>query len=116
MYYLCKKLEIAVSHKLTTDPPTKCSRLHGHNYVVEIFCRAEALDKNGMVVDFNLIKQLVHDKLDHYDMNEMFSFNPTAENIAEWICNQVPCCYKVSLTETSNNKVVFVKNYIPGDL
>ncbi len=116
MYYASKKLEIAASHSLDTDPPTKCSRLHGHNYSVEIFCRAERLDKNGMVTDFGLMKSRVFDELDHKNLNEVLPFNPTSENIAEWICSRVPNCYKVSVRETGNNLAVYVKDYVPGDL
>ena len=81
MYYVSKKLEISASHHLTTEPPTKCSRLHGHNYKVEIFCRSEEPDANGMVTDFGLIKARVYDMLDHRDLNEVLPFNPTSENI-----------------------------------
>ena len=116
MYYVSKKLEIAASHRLTTEPPTKCSRLHGHNYRVEIFCRSEELDANGMVTDFGLIKARVFDVLDHHDLNEVLPFNPTSENIARWICGQVPGCYKVSVQETSGNTAVYIKDYVPGDL
>ena len=126
MYYVSKKLEIAASHRLTTEPPTKCSRLHGHNYRVEIFCRSEELDANGMVTDFGLIKARVFDVLDHHDLNEVLPFNPTSESIARWICGQVPgcykiCgqvpgCYKVSVQETSGNTAVYIKDYVPGDL
>lgn len=116
MYYVSKKLEIAASHHLETGTPTKCSRLHGHNYRVEIFCRSESLDQNGMVVDFGLVKSRVFDVLDHKDLNEVLGFNPTSENIARWICGQVPCCYKVSVQETGSNTAVYVKDYIPGDL
>ena len=98
MYYVSKKLEIAASHHLTTEPPTKCSRLHGHNYKVEIFCRSEELDANGMVTDFGLIKARVYDMLDHRDLNEVLPFNPT--------CVQ----------ETSGNTAVYIKDYVPGDL
>ena len=73
MYYVSKKLEIAASHRLTTEPPTKCSRLHGHNYRVEIFCRSEELDANGMVTDFGLIKARVFDVLDHHDLNDGYA-------------------------------------------
>ena len=116
MYYVSKKFEIAASHRLTTEPPTKCSRLHGHNYRVEIFCRSEELDANGMVTDFGLIKARVFDVLDHRDLNEVLPFNPTSENIARWICGQVPGCYKVSVQETSGNTAVYIKDYVPGDL
>ncbi len=116
MYYVSKKLEIAASHRTKTDPPTKCSRLHGHNYRVEIFCRAEELDANGMVTDFGLIRSKVFDVLDHKDLNEVLPFNPTAENMARWICGQVPNCYKVSVQESSGNLAVYIKDYRPEDL
>lgn len=116
MYYVSKKFEIAASHRLQTEPPTKCSRLHGHNYRVEIFCRSEELDANGMVADFGLIKARVFDALDHRDLNEVLPFNPTSENIARWICGQVPHCYKVSVQETNGNTAVYIKDFVPGDL
>lgn len=116
MYYASKKLEIAASHRLETDPPTKCSRLHGHNYKVEIFCRSEHLDANGMVTDFGLMKSRVFDVLDHKYLNEVLDFNPTSENLARWICSRVPNCYKVSVSETGSNLAVFVRDFVPGDI
>ena len=34
----------------------------------------------------------------------------------QWICGQVPGCYKVSVQETSGNTAVYIKDYVPGDL
>lgn len=110
MYYLSKKMEIAASHHLDLDYPSPCSRLHGHNYSVEVFCKSETLDGNGMVTDFKSIKKEVFDVLDHHDLNEVLPFNPTSENIARWICERVPNCYKVSVRETPDNTVVYVKD------
>lgn len=110
MYYLSKKMEIAASHRLKLDYPSPCSRLHGHNYSVEIFCKSEKLDDNGMVTDFRLIKKEIFDVLDHHDLNEILPFNPTSENIARWICERVPNCYKVSIRETPDNMVVYTKD------
>ena len=110
MYYVSKKLEIAASHRLTTEPPTKCSRLHGHNYKVEIFCRSEELDANGMVTDFTHIKELVQGQLDHRNLNEVLPFNPTAENIARWICDRVEHCYRVEVQESEGNIAIYEKD------
>ena len=41
--------------------------------------------------------------LDHQDLNSILPFNPTAENIARWICDRVPHCYKVDVQESANN-------------
>ena len=107
MYYVSKRFTIAASHRLEVDYPTKCARLHGHNYEIEVFCKAPGLDANGMVVDFKTIKERVTDKLDHRDLNEVLPFNPTAENLARWICEQIPHCYKVIVKETSDNTAIY---------
>ena len=65
------------------------------------------LDENGMVVDFSRIKELVHGKLDHQFLNDVMDANPTAENMARWICEQVPHCYKVQIQESEGNLVEY---------
>ena len=62
-----------------------------------------------MVEDFTLIKKRIHDKLDHKNLNEIFDFNPTAENMAKWMCEQIPTAYKVSIQESDGNIAVYVK-------
>lgn len=107
MYYLSKKMEISASHHLELDSPSKCSRQHGHNYKIEVFCKSQELDANGMVVDFSLIKSRVFDVLDHKDLNSVLPFNPSSENLARWICEQIPNCYRVSVSETAGNTVIY---------
>ena len=103
MYYVSKRMEIAGAHNLTLNYESKCSNLHGHNWIVTVYCKAEELDENGMVVDFKHIKNLISDKLDHKYINEVVDFNPTAENMSRWICEQVPNCYKVTVQESEGN-------------
>ena len=107
MYYVSKKIRIAASHRLVVDYPTKCARPHGHNYEIEVFCKAPELDANGMVVDFKLIKERVIDRIDHRDLNEVLPFNPTTENLARWICEQIPQCYKVEVEECPGNEASY---------
>ncbi len=107
MFYISKTFEIAASHRLELDYPSKCARLHGHNYLIEVCCKSETLDSNGMVVDFKLIKERVYDVLDHRDLGEVLPFNPTSENLARWICEQIPHCYRVSVQETTGNRVIY---------
>lgn len=109
MYYIEKHLEIAGSHKLNLDYESKCKILHGHNWNIVIFCKSKHLNKNGMVEDFTLIKKKISDKLDHQNLNEIFNFNPTAENIAHWICEQIQSCYKVSVQESNGNIAIYEK-------
>ena len=103
MYYVSKRIEIAGCHSLKLDYESKCSQMHGHNWIVTIHCRARSLNHNGMVCDFTHIKEKIHGYLDHGNFNELLPFNPTAENIAKWICDQIPECYKVSVQESEGN-------------
>lgn len=107
MYYIQKRLEIPASHYLKLDYESKCSVLHGHNWIVTVYCRAESLDANGMVTDFTHIKSRVMDRLDHKAINEVVPFNPTAENLARWICEQVPNCYRVDVQESEGNLATY---------
>lgn len=103
MYYVSKRLEIAGAHRLELDYSSKCENLHGHNWIITVHCRAKELNKNGMVVDFAQIKKLIQDKMDHQNLNTVFKFNPTAENIAYWIYLSIPECYKVVVQESEGN-------------
>jgi 6-pyruvoyltetrahydropterin/6-carboxytetrahydropterin synthase len=103
MYRVCKRLEISGAHRLELPYPSKCSNLHGHNWLVTIFCKSKTLDKDGMVIDFTHIKKIIMEKLDHAYINDVVDFNPTAENMAKWICDQVPFCHKVVIQESEGN-------------
>ena len=107
MYYVSKRMEIAVSHKLTLSYESKCANLHGHNLLVTVYCKAKKLNNDGMVMDFKHIKQKIHGYLDHGNLNELLPFNPTAENIAKWVTEQFPECYKVQVQESEGNIAVY---------
>ena len=56
-----------------------------------------------MVCDFTHIKEKIHNYLDHGNLNDLLPFNPTAENIARWVVDQIPECYKAIVQESEGN-------------
>lgn len=109
VYTVCKEMEIAGAHRLSLPYESKCRNFHGHNWKAKIWCRAEELNDEGMVMDFTRIKEAVHDKLDHKCLNDLFDFNPTAENMARWMLEQIPSAFKVSVQESEGNVAVCEK-------
>ena len=75
-----------------------------------MYCKSKELNADGMVVDFTKVKEKIHGYLDHGNFNELLPFNPTAENIAKWICDQIPYCYRVEVMESSSNTAVYEKD------
>ncbi len=110
MYEVRKRLEISAAHKLKLDYVSKCSNLHGHNWIIDVYLRSETLDNNGMVMDFTEIKEKITKKFDHQIINEIVDFNPTAENLAKYICDLLaPKCYRVDVQESENNVASYIK-------
>lgn len=119
----------------------KCAHLHGHNYRVHFTVEADAgLDALGRVLDFGVIKsalcQWLEDNWDHrflvWDQDPLLDalmaldpdgvvavpFNPTAENMAEHLVNQVAPAQleglgatltAVTVDETRKCSVSFIK-------
>lgn len=110
MYYVKKTMEIAGAHRLQLSYESKCANLHGHNWIISVYCRAERLNSDGMVCDFKHIKEKIHGSLDHKCLNDVFDFNPTAENIAKWITEQIPECYKAEVQESNGNIAIYCKD------
>ncbi len=107
MYYITKRFEVAGCHRLELSYPSKCTNLHGHNWIITVHCRARELNADGMVEDFTNIKALISNRLDHANLNEVLPFNPTAENIARWICDQIPTCWRVDVQESEGNVATY---------
>jgi 6-pyruvoyltetrahydropterin/6-carboxytetrahydropterin synthase len=72
-----------------------CSRLHGHNWIVETYVRCTQLDSIGIGIDFAAIKSAVKEVLaglDHFNLNDLSAFadkNPTSENIARFLYGRI---------------------------
>ena len=111
MYKIKKTLEISASHQLDLDYPSKCANLHGHNWIVTVYLRSKTLNSTGMVMDFVQIKERITNRLDHKVLNEVVPFNPTAENLAKFICDELaPHCYQVDVQESEYNIASYNKD------
>jgi 6-pyruvoyltetrahydropterin/6-carboxytetrahydropterin synthase len=61
----------------------KCEKVHGHTFEVEVRIRVRELDRTGIGFDFTEIKKRLAEILpDHALLNEVYDFNPSAENLA----------------------------------
>lgn len=106
MYTVTKRIEVSGAHCLQLPYESKCTRLHGHNWIIDITCKRQELDENGMVVDFTKIKEVAK-QLDHAFINDVVKVNPTAENIAKWLHDQIPYCTRVSVQESEGNVAIY---------
>jgi 6-pyruvoyl-tetrahydropterin synthase len=114
-YTIRKAFNICYAHQLVGAFTADCNNsIHGHNAKIELFIQSTELFEAGMLIDFTKIKGFVNDiimSFDHalimpLDMMEkyndyfqilekynkkfiLFPGNPTAENMAEFICKQI---------------------------
>jgi len=94
---------------------------HGHTYGLEVTVEGEINPETGYVMDFSDLKRTVHDAVIHrldrrhlnFDVDFLKGVNPTAENIAVAIWQQLESkvsparLVRVALQETERNAVVY---------
>ena len=137
MFYLTKIFHFEAAHALA-GYDGKCRNIHGHSYELKVTVKGEPIDepgnpKNGMVIDFHDLKQIVNEevveRLDHsfiigtnmpedfvesakrnFDKIVCVAYQPTTENMladfAERIKVKLPQnvdLYSVRLQETRDN-------------
>lgn len=89
-----------------------CSRLHGHNWVVEVAVRCLQLNEIGIGIDFRKVKETVKQilsEMDHRDLNELPEFqdlNPTSENIARYLYQELSRLIGTETISVARVKVV----------
>ena len=118
MYSIKKQFTFSASHQLNDLPAVhQCARLHGHNYIVEVELKSETLNDVGFVRDYgelSAVKKLIHETLDHRHLNDIFDFNPTAENMAKWFYDYIEILFpeieSVAVSETSKTWSKYAKN------
>jgi 6-pyruvoyltetrahydropterin/6-carboxytetrahydropterin synthase len=108
MVYLTRVERFNAAHKLWVDEWSdeeniavfgKCSNKnwHGHNYYLHVTVKGKPHPMTGFVMDAkklgNIVKEFVTEKLDHSNINldvpDFPKVQPTAENIAVYIWDQI---------------------------
>jgi 6-pyruvoyltetrahydropterin/6-carboxytetrahydropterin synthase len=94
MTEIFKLFTIEAAHRLPNVPEGhKCSRLHGHSFVIEIHVTGLVDTHTGWVVDFAEISKAfapLYEVLDHHYLNEVDGLdNPTSENLAKWVWDRM---------------------------
>lgn len=91
-FTVSKRFSFEGAHSLPHLPAGhKCRNLHGHSYVIEVFCTGP-LDARGFVVDYAEISAAVRpiiEQLDHRNLNDVLPGPTTAENVGQWIMLQL---------------------------
>lgn len=65
------------------DYKGKCEKVHGHTFHVEVQVEVHQLDQTGISIDFDEIKKKLSEILpDHSFLNDVYDFNPSAENLS----------------------------------
>lgn len=113
---LFKEFSFEAAHRLPKVPAEhKCARLHGHSFAVKILVSGDVGAETGWVMDFAAISAAfnpVLKQLDHYYLNEIEGLsNPTSENIARWIWQQLkpalPQLSAVEIRETCTSGCIY---------
>jgi len=93
--------EFQAAHRLPPPYEGKCSRIHGHNFRVELAIETDQLDPRGFVIEFQYVKDLI-DQFDHRlilaegdpwidaftgptDWIVQVPYAPTTENMAKYL-------------------------------
>lgn len=108
MFRITKEFHFSASHQLVGLPEWHpCTRLHGHNYIVEVVLAAKELNQVGFVMDLKELKPLkdfLDEHFDHRHLNDVLDFQTSAENIAhylyQWAKARWPVVVAVRVSET----------------
>ncbi|KXS41706.1 MULTISPECIES: 6-carboxytetrahydropterin synthase QueD [unclassified Candidatus Frackibacter] len=114
---LTKEFEFDAAHYLE-NYEGDCANLHGHRYKLAVSILGYVNEEKYLAIDFKdlkrISKELIIDKLDHQNLNEVLNFNTSCENIVYWIWETLEnefvkydCkLYEVKLWETPDSYAV----------
>lgn len=101
----------------------KCKHIHGHSYILLVTIKGEPINdrespKNGMVIDFSILKQIVNDniidKLDHALL--LRNDSPLIAEISESYCNVVVTDFQPTCENLAVYIATIIKNSLPENI
>lgn len=110
MFEVYVKTHFSAAHRLC-GYPGDCARVHGHNWIVEVYVRSKELNEIGIAIDFREIKMAVKEvvaRMDHMDLNDLAAFhdvNPSSENIAKHLYHELGRILNTETVQVSRVKV-----------
>lgn len=116
MYTISKQYHFSASHILhNLAPEHPCSRMHGHNYVVEVELQSKVLNEAGFVRDYmelDALKKYIDDTLDHRHLNDVLGeYGTSAESLAkhlyDWCKKRWPEVSAVRVQETPRSSAEY---------
>lgn len=88
---LTVEFNFSAAHHLV-EAAGRCQSMHGHNYKLFVTIEGSVNDRNGMVMDFHdmddIVAETIVDRLHGTDLNELLPC-PTAERLVVWIGEQL---------------------------
>ncbi len=120
VYELSIETHFSAAHQLR-GYDGDCARLHGHNWHIRLFVECSKLDALGMGIDYKIMKRELKaalERWDHYNLNDIPPFdsiNPTSENVARLLCEEMRRrldngrvrVSRVEVAETCTAKVIY---------
>lgn len=126
MFTVRKQFKFEMGHRLRSAYSACCrDQIHGHSFICEVFMRSSNLDKDGMVIDFGELKDLIAAYVDSWDhrlaLPQEFAteykfpseeklpifceFNPTAEELARVFFRRIRLILKQKLGDRYNDSM-----------
>ncbi|MFC3041504.1 6-pyruvoyl tetrahydropterin synthase family protein [Virgibacillus xinjiangensis] len=123
-YEINKDFHFAAAHYIPHEDAGTCRQRHGHTYFTNITVAGDELDHTGFLVNFKVVKDLIHKRFDHQTLNDDEGFSdvdaelfPTTEVAARTIWEIVqgylntlpnkPACVQVYLRETPTSYCIY---------
>ncbi|THU86597.1 PTPS-domain-containing protein [Dendrothele bispora CBS 962.96] len=132
---LSRTCQVSAAHQMRSTSLTpeqnsalfgKCANLHGHNYKIKVTVVGPIDERNGMVIDIAILKEIMQkaimDKLDHRNIDQdvpYFSNRPsTLENLVLFVWSELlksfrehtvseSLLHEVEIHETDQNSVSY---------